>query len=196
MSIRSAPLYEIVRVIDLQPPGETGFCFLIASSSSADLARDLQNELASQVSSTFGFIEARSLTAVELAQRLREQTNTVVLIDGFEGWSNDQFASLDVNRSRLETGAFLLFKTDLRTLGRFFEHAPNLRSFIGANLFITTPDPASMSPQEIADRLNQLRTYYGFTDQELLVRARDGSLPAEPHFAEWLVLLGSNEFVR
>jgi hypothetical protein len=196
MSIRSAPAYEIVRLIDLQPPRETGFCVLIASPDKVDLAAELQKELGSQVSGTLGRIDAKSLTTVLLLEELRQQPNPIVLIDGFENWSNDQFASLDVNRSRLETGAFLLFKTDLRTLGRFFEHAPNLRSFIGANIFMMAPDTASMSPQEIADRLGQLRTYYGFTDRELLERARDGSLPAEPHFAEWLVLLGSNEFVR
>jgi hypothetical protein len=53
-----------------------------------------------------------------------------------------------------------------------------------------------MSRQEIDERLDQLRSHYGFTDQKLLESIRNGSLSPEQHFAEWLVLLGSSDFVR
>ena len=100
-----------------------------------------------------------------------------------------------MNRSRLERATFLLFHVNPETLGRFFENAPNLRSFIGTNVFRLVADPIHMSREEIAERLNQLRNHYQLTDQQVLQRARDGSLPADPEFAEWSVLLGSREFV-
>jgi hypothetical protein len=136
------------------------------------------------------------MTVAALLEELREVSSASVLILGLESWSDDQFASLDVNRSRLETGAFLLFQADPKTLGRFFEQAPNLRSYMGANVFVVAPDSALMSHEEVEDRLNQLRKHYGLTDQLVLEDARNGSLPAEPHFAEWLVLLERSELVR
>ena len=33
-------------------------------------------------------------------------------------------------------------------------------------------------------------------DEEVIERATNGDLPAEPHFAEWLVLLGRSELVK
>ena len=64
----------------------------------------------------------------------------MVLMYGFDGWNETLFASLDVNRSRLETGSFLVFSVDLKTAGRFLDSAPNIRSFLGANIFIVAPD--------------------------------------------------------
>lgn len=196
MKSPSASVFEIVRIIDLQPAGETGFCVLIAPHFTTDLAVCLQEELIAQDSGALIVVDVEQLTAATLLDALREMPSATTLIQGLEHWSREQFTALDINRSRLETGAFLLFKMDLGTLGRFFEHAPNLRSFIGANIFELDRDPFEMGPQETAERLDQLRAHYGITDQQLLEGMRDGSLNPEPHFAEWRVLLGSSGVVR
>jgi len=117
----------------------------------------------------------------------RPKEEAVVLMYGFDDWSDGQFVSLDVNRSRLETGAFLLFWTGLRTAGRLLDNAPNIRSYIGSNLFTLVRNISSMGPRGVADRLNQLRIHSGLSDTQVLNGAASGELPAEPHFAEWLV---------
>jgi hypothetical protein len=115
---------------------------------------------------------------------------------GFDGWNEGTFASLDVNRSRLETGSFLVFSVDLETAGRFLDSAPNIRSLLGSNIFVAAPDPSAMGPEEIADRLAQLRRYYDLSDAEVIQRAANRDLPSEPHFIEWLILLGRSELAR
>lgn len=197
MRILSAPLFELVRIlIEVQPSGETGFCVLIAPPIGTDLAVSLKEELIARDLGPLKVVDVGHLTTGKLLDVLREMPPVTTLIKGLEHWSSEQFTGLDINRSRLETGAFLLFKMDLRTLDRFFEHAPNLRSFIGANIFVLDRDPAEMNQNEVVERLDQLRNHYGITDQQLLEGMRVGSLNPEPHFAEWRVLLGSSGVVR
>lgn len=196
MSFKSAPVFEIVRLIDLQPPGETGFCMLVDASSEPRLVPDLQEELAVQSVGSLRVIDVKNETVRGLVEQLRLIQDAVVLMYGFDAWKEELFASLDVNRSRLETGSFLVFKVDLKTAGRFLDSAPNIRSFLGSNIFVAAPDRQAMSSEEIADRLAQLRGYYGLSDEEVIERATNRELPAEPHFIEWLVLLGRSELAR
>src|ERR1700694_2794581 len=95
-----------------------------------------------------------------MLEQLRLAQDPVVLVSGLEHWSDEQFVSLDINRSRLETGAFLILKMDLNTAARFLDRSPNLRSFIGTSIFTSAPDSSTMSAQEISKRLNQLREHY------------------------------------
>jgi hypothetical protein len=196
MSFKPAPIFEIVRLIDLQPPGETGFCMLVDASSEPRLIPELEEQLAVQSAGSLRVIDVKHETVPNLVEQLRTIQDPVVLMYGFDGWKDDLFASLDVNRSRLETGSFLVFDVDLKTAGRFLDSAPNIRSFLGSNIFVAAPDPSAMSSEEIADRLSQLRGYYGLSDEEVIERAIKRDLPAEPHFIEWLVLLGRSELAR
>jgi hypothetical protein len=193
MTFSLAPTFEIVRMIDLQPPGETGLCMLVAPSPDPRLILELREELAIQDAGSLGVINVRDSTIPGLIEELAAQQDPAVLIYGFDEWNEHLFASLDVNRSGLETGRFLVFCVDSMTAGRFLDSAPNIRSFFGGNIFVAAPDPTQMSPEEIDDRLAQLRRYYHLSDAEVIERAAKSELPPEPHFVEWLVLLGRSE---
>ncbi|HTX33674.1 MAG TPA: hypothetical protein VME43_01585, partial [Bryobacteraceae bacterium] len=91
MNMLSAPPYEIVRIVDLQPPGETGFCVLIAPPTDADVAANLQKEFASQLSVKLSVIDSRGLSVAALIGELRKLPRGTLLIHGLEDWSNDQF---------------------------------------------------------------------------------------------------------
>ena len=196
MRLTSSPIFEIVRLIDLQPEGETGFCMLVDPPVETNFIAELRAELELQTGVTLGVIAVIEMAVNDLIERLRTAANLVMLIDGLGSWTDAQFGSLDVNRSRLDTGGFLLFRVDLKTAGRFLDSAPNIRSFIGTNIFQIAPDPSLMNPEEIAERLDQLRTYYRLSDTQVIERAANGALPADPEFVEWLVLLGRSELVR
>jgi hypothetical protein len=196
MNLTSTPTFEIVRLIDLQSPGEAGFCMLVDPSPESRLIPDLQEELTVQDVGSLGVIDVKNETVTGLAEQLRNSQDRAILIYGFDRWNDDQFASLDVNRSRLETGSFLVFTVDLKTAGRFLDSAPNIRSFLGTNIFVVAADPSAMGSAEIADRLFQLRAHYKLSDREVIERAENGDLSAGPHFIEWLVLLGRSDLAR
>src|SRR5438128_278686 len=101
--------------IDLQPPGETGFCMLVGPPTEPRLIQELQDELAVQFDGSLSVIDVNGETVPGLVEQLRMRRDAVVLIYGFGGWNEHLFASLDVNRSRLETGSFLVFSVDVKT---------------------------------------------------------------------------------
>ena len=195
MNMTASPTFEIVRLIDLQPQGGAGYCLVVAPSASA-FRNELREEVDLQLSESLRVIDASGLTVASLLDRLRTSRAAVAIVTGFDRWTDDQFIALDVNRSRLETGAFLVFHADLETARRFLAHAPNVRSFLGPNIFAWAPDDSAMNPREVADRLKQLRDHYDLSDAEVLDRAARNDLPPDPEFVEWLVLLGRSELVR
>jgi hypothetical protein len=98
-------------------------------------------------------------------------------------------------RSALErTGPVVLWVAP-DALARLTELAPNIRSFIGSSVFIAGPEPGIMTNNERETRLEELRQYYQISDQEIVRRAQAHELPPEPHFVEWLVLLGRGDLV-
>ena len=169
---------------------------LVEASANSHLTPQLREELGVQIEGSLAVMDVKSQTAVGLVEQLRTWQDAVVLMHGFEVWNESLFASLDINRSRLETGSFLLFSVDFKTASRFLDNAPNIRSFLGANIFVVAPDPSVMSAEEIANRLAQLRSYYNLSDAEVIDRAANKDLSPEPHFVEWLVLLERSDLAR
>lgn len=196
MSFSSAPIFQVVRLIDLSPPAETGLCVLIARRSDTTVVEELQRELDVQIGEPLALIDAASLPPLTLIERVRSAESRVALISGLESWQDDAFVSLDVNRSQLETGKFLIFKLDSATTARFLDRASNLRSSIGASIFVAALDPSGMSPEEVVNRLRQLSDRYGMAGEGVIERAQGGNLPSDPDFAEWLVLLGRGDLVK
>ena len=47
----------------------------------------------------------------------------------------------------------------------------------------------------VLERLESLRQWSGMTDEEVITRAEQGTLPGDPPYAEWLVLLGRGDLL-
>lgn len=169
---------------------------MVLPSPESGFIADLRDELAVEADRSLGVVDVSHQSMHELIEQIATQEADVILIHGFEKWKEGMFASLDINRSRLEVGKFLLLCVNMLTAGRFLDNAPNIRSYLGANIFSAAPDPAEMSPQAINDRLNQLRTFYNLSDSEVLDQAERNVLSSDPHFVEWLVLLGRSDLAR
>lgn len=188
-------LFEIVRLIDLRPAGQSGFCLLMLPANTV-VVDELRSELELQTGRRLHALDVHDTPPSSLIERLQSSPADVVVVSGLETWSGDDFAALDINRSRLETGRFVIFAADNPTAARLLDRAPNLRSFLATSVFTPTPDPSVMTPVEIEVRLRQLREFFRMGDEETVRRAEEGTLPTEPEFTEWLVLLGRGELVR
>lgn len=116
----------------------------------------------------------------------------LVVAAGFECFDESAWSMLDVGRSRLmrDDGVTALVMT-AATFGRLQAHAPNLASWIGGAVFELGE---SERPSSDA-RLEQLRAYGKMSDEELIAKAKQGTLEPDPYFAEWLVLLGRGELL-
>lgn len=101
-----------------------------------------------------------------------------------------------INSNRIARAVTFVMPMRLTDLLALQDHAPNLSSWLGGRVWRLDESSAALSDHEIDERLGRLRDWSGRSDKEVLAMAREGTLPAEPEFAEWLVLLGQGGLLR
>jgi hypothetical protein len=155
----------------------------------------LREELQTQLGVPMRVIEAAGRSIEDLLQMLRDPPDDIVLVKGLDLWSDGEFESLDVMRSALTRPGIVLLWARLSGLVRLFQRAPNLRSWIGGNVVRIEEDRGFMTSEEVHARLEALSKHFGFTDEQVVTRAKNKSLPPDPEFVEWLILLGRADLV-
>lgn len=189
-------VYDLVRGVALQDSGvPAGWAIVVQEPHETEaLLPDLAEEL--QVQTGIACEVAASRDWNGLRTFLSKHPPAVVVVQGLENWSDQSIADLDLNRSSLEHPGLVILEMDRETAGRFLNLAPNLRSWIGGDVFGLQPDPSITTEEERQQRLVALSEHYGMTSSEVLKGGEDGSLPPDPEFAEWLVLLGRGDLAR
>ena len=119
--------------------------------------------------------------------------HALVLVD-VDGLSPVAWRNIDANRSRLARDLPALIVLEETRVPTMLEHAPNLWSWIAGSAWRGVAD-RGLSDEQRALRLTALREHFGFSDEELVLRAEAGTLPAEPDIAEWLVLIGKGHLI-
>ena len=119
----------------------------------------------------------------------------IVILDGFEHWSEKDWQEADYLRSRLSRPGPQVWILQLNCVNDLVRFAPNLASFIGGNVFAVDPEVGLLPKAEIATRLDQYRNHYGMTDEVLVEKASTRVLAWEPELAEWLTLIGRGELI-
>jgi hypothetical protein len=74
------------------------------------------------------------------------------------------------------------------------EAAPNLASWLGGLVF-SRQDPGERLAALRQQRLASLRAWSSKTDEDVIRDAEAGTLPRDPEYAEWLVLLGRGDLL-
>jgi hypothetical protein len=76
-----------------------------------------------------------------------------------------------------------------------FSYAPNIVSWLGSRVYSFLKDTELLSAEEIQERLATLREWSGYTDSQIIEMAETRTLPSEPEYAEWLVLLERGDLI-
>jgi len=135
--------------------------------------------------------------AGELARRFQEAVRErVLLLSGVQGFSQVEWKHLDMLRSRLMRERPVILVISPGALAEMARNCPNLTSWIGGSVWEIDTTTERLSPEEKEARLEALREWSGLADEEVIRRAEEGTLPKEPEFAEWLVLLGRVELIE
>lgn len=132
-------------------------------------------------------------------EKLRSDLNAPgsdpVLISDLDQADANFWRALDVNRSGLlRVGPVILWLSSVG-LTRLCRYAPNIRSFVGGSIFYLGMDGEVMTANERQQRISDLESHFQITSAEVILRAESGTLPTEPHFVEWLVLLDRGDLV-
>lgn len=99
---------------------------------------------------------------------------------------------LDSARTAFEGGPRVVLVMSEPALVALARDAPHLWSWVGPRVFSVDPRSGKLDVQA---RLASLRAGTGLTDEEVVRRAQAGQLPADPVYAEWLLLLDRGDLI-
>jgi hypothetical protein len=129
----------------------------------------------------------------QLLRELARPTREVVVVDA-AGYGDRDWGLLDRRRSSLARAGLLVFVTTPESFEKLMQTAPNLASWLGAFVFEQAREaPGNAEARE--QRLAALRAWAQRSDHDVIVAATHGRLPADPAYAEWLVLLGRGDLL-
>lgn len=190
----SQPSFEIARRLEIR--GGTGWLALLTPAANSTTALDqLQTELQSILQKPARVIPLEPSTFEELREALHRPDDDAVILSGGTGLTPEKWRALDIIRSALERKGPLILWLASGDIANLANLAPNIRSLIGASIFVVGPDGGIMTEAERQERLNELSQHFGFNSEEAMRKAQAQELPHEPEFVEWLVLLGRGDLL-
>jgi hypothetical protein len=170
-------------------------CALVANSTmTATLATELAEELTYIVGGTAKAIPVHR-TANETISLVLHHDSAWKILFGFPQRDAEFWSLVDQLRNNLQPIAGLVLILSPESFRELQSYAPNLSSWIGGRIWRLSDETSSLSRSEIQDRLSKLRAAYKQTDEEVIAAARNNQLPAEPEYAEWLILLGQGGLI-
>jgi len=138
---------------------------------------------------------------VRIAPRGSEQliadlaaTSVEIVVADTRTFAAPEWKLADRRRSAIAHRGVLVFATTPASFADLMRNAENLASWLGGEVF-AYPDHAPVAATQREARLAALRAWASQTDAEIVEAARAGTLPRDPEYAEWLVLLGHGELL-
>jgi hypothetical protein len=187
------PFFEIARRLEVR--GENAWMAVLATPPDPAGLDELQIELHSILQVTTRVVPLDTFRFEGLREALQHPNDDAVILSGGAGLTPKKWSSLDIMRSALERAGPVILWLAPDDVANLTEFAPNIRSFIGASIFVAGPDGGIMTEAERLERLKKFAQHYELTNEEVVRRAESKELSLEPEFVEWLVLLGRGDLV-
>ncbi|MBN1609954.1 MAG: hypothetical protein JW940_25225 [Polyangiaceae bacterium] len=172
--------------------------YLIYLASPADIA-SVFGELQDELTTALPEIQAvKSSSARQLLEAVAAHDANVPLLVDASAYDAEAWRLLDRRRSSLQRSGVTAIMTTTDSFDALMRHAPNLMSWFGGDVF-AFPGTEVLERRHASlreDRLAALRAWSGLTDAEVLEQARAQTLPRDPEYAEWLVLLGRGDLLN
>jgi hypothetical protein len=157
------------------------------------VADELKEEMESLGDVNVDFIRGAKDTA-ELAETLAPLKDPVI-IAALDAWPPSEWRHLDELRSRFTREERTALVVSTATFENIMREAPNFSSWLGASVWTYLPRSSELTQPERERRLEALRAWASLTDADVITRAEQKTLPPDPEFAEWLVLLDRGDLL-
>jgi len=195
VSVQSVPRKSAAGLVlrSLVLRGTAAYMAYLAVPGEVDTAlEDLAEELAA-LAPGVQMATLRSRAGPQLIADLAITAAELVLVDA-RSFAAADWALLDRRRSSLAHRGVLIFVTTSSSFDELMRSAPNLASWLGAEVFVYAGDGVDVEATRV-QRLEALRSWASRSDAEVIRAAEEGTLPRDPEFAEWLVLLGRGDLL-
>lgn len=191
----SHPAFEIARRLELRGTPSFAWIVVISPEIVGDQIQEFTKEVKLVLDASTRIFNAFPFDFDNLRNAVHAPNHDVLVVVGLEHLGKDEWGVLDVNRSALERPGPLILWLPISSVGALNANAPNIRSFIGGSIFALSDEGSFMTEQERANRIEELSASYNLSSKAVVEMAQRGTLPAEPDFAEWLVLLGRGDLL-
>jgi hypothetical protein len=170
-----------------------GWLALIIDEEQRETAHKLAGEIAALTDESPPVVSAPDAVAMELAAR--EHPADVLLLELTQAFGEQAWREADAQRSRLyRQGSTALIMT-IVDLARMESLAPNFASWLAGNVWKLHQVPSPIDARMRERRLEALRQWAGLSDEEVVAKAEQRTLPGDPPYAEWLLLLGREDLL-
>lgn len=188
-TLRSIGAAELALRIEARR-GHGDFCALVIHEGSGDDVDDVASTVAEEIRALgdTGATGVRASGDIPAFTSVLAGTEGPAVVTGLEDWSEADWQHLDELRSRLQRNDRTLLVLSRAAFDRLTTCAPNLGSWV-SSAWAYLPDADRLSPEDRERRLAALRAWSGLSDEEMLERRRDGTLPLDPGYSLWLILL-------
>jgi hypothetical protein len=187
---------DIARRLDIRGPDSRAWIVLLFPPDVSELSlRRLLVDLSSVLQRDARVIELLDDSPEMVRDQLQSPEDDIVVLEAKAPLNDSSWSGLDLMRSSFERKGPVVFWLPIDATDGLSEHAPNLRSFIGGAIYLIGPEGGLMTDSERESRLQELRAHYKLADGEVIGKAESHNLPSDPHFVEWLALLGRGDLV-
>jgi hypothetical protein len=185
------PAFEIGRRLEIR--GSSAWFVVLRPAE--DALTNFLADLSAVLDQPVRVVRSSGSSFEKLRGDLRESAGDPVLVTDLDEADAERWRALDVNRSAwLREGAVVLWLS-AAGVTNLCSYAPNIRSIVGGSIFNLGTDGGAMTVAEREQRIADLEVHFQMTSADVIERAQAGTLPGEPHFVEWLVLLDRGDLV-
>lgn len=193
MDFLTEPAFEIGRRLEIR--GSSAWFVVLRPAGEEDALANFVADLTAILDQPVRIVHTSGSSFEKLRGDLRESPGDPVLLTDLDGSDAERWRALDVNRSAwLREGSVVLWLS-AAGITNLCSYAPNIRSIVGGSIFNLGTDGGAMTAAERNQRIADLESHFAMTSADVVKQAESGSLPTEPHFVEWLVLLGRGDLV-
>jgi hypothetical protein len=173
--------------------GTAAYTAYLAGAADLDAALlELEDELRALASET-AVVRISPRNGEQLIADLAATSVEMVVVDA-RGFAAQDWALIDRRRSAIAHRGVLVFVTTPASFDDLMRNALNLASWLGGEVF-AYPNRVTAVAAHRERRLAALQAWASKTNNEIVAAARAGTLPRDPEYAEWLVLLGHGELL-
>lgn len=186
---------EFLQRIGSQPEGNIWSALITSSSDCPQLVDDLKETLTIFAECEVGCLSGQDGASIFVDKIINTNEDYLILWD-FDQWDNINWYQLDGHRSKLmrKRGVVLILSPE--SAKTMLSYAPNIVSWLGSRVYSFLKDAELLSIEEREKRLEALREWSGLTDTQVIELAEARTLPSEPKYAEWLVLLDRGDLIE
>jgi hypothetical protein len=192
--LRKVTVNELLTRIGVQSEGNIWSATVVVDSEIFQAVEELSEGI-----EIFAECRVQSIDVSEIKLEFIEAIDPdvdYVVLWNFGCWIQMEWQGLDSFRSRLDRGkrGGILIVSQ-QAVEQMISAAPNFSSWVGGKIFQLVLDEELLSDADREARLSALRSWTGWSDQEVLAKATAQELPSDPEYGEWLILLGRGDLI-